>query len=275
MTSVAYKVEENIARIIINRPERRNTLDNEVTAELDAALDRALEAPEVRAIVLEGEGESFCAGWNLNLDVEALGDEVWPQWMGMQKGAEHRRKWWTSRKPIVCKVQGYALGAGFELAQLADFVIASDDAIFGETEIRYSLLTYPHAIWLIGIRNAKEVMMLGEKFGAQRAHEYGLVNRVVPRSSLDAEVMAIARRLAVMPTETMQLMKHMITRAADMQGLGQMQTWGIDLFVLSKVMNTPEKDEFARLTREKGMRAALAWTRDTFGDDYDKERHRG
>lgn len=275
MSSVAYTVEDRIARVTITRPERRNMLDDEITKALDAALDRALDTPDVRSIVLEGEGDSFCAGWNLNLDVEELDEEIWPQWSRMNLGADHQRKWWTSRKPIVCKVQGYCLGAGFELAQLADFVIASDDAIFGETEIRYSLLTYPHTIWLMGIRNAKEVMMLGEKFSAQRAVDYGLVNRVVPRSDLDLEVVNMARRLARMPTETMQLMKYMITRSADMQGLHDMQLWGRDLFVLSKIMGTPEKDEFARLAREKGMRSALAWTRDVFGDDYDKERGRG
>lgn len=270
MTSVIYTVANHLAYITINHPERRNTLDDLVQDELDGALERALSDDDVRAIVLAGEGESFCAGWNLNLDVEALEDDVWSQWQAMHRNVDHRRKWWESKKPIVCRVQGYCLGSGFELAQLADFVIASEDAIFGETEIRYSLTTYPHTIWLMGIRNAKEVMMLGEKFGADEAHQYGLVNWVVQAEELDAKVEEVASRLAKMPTETMQLMKYMITRSADMQGMADMQSWGLDIFVLSKIMMTPEKEKFSSLAKERGMREALAWTRTEFGDRFDR-----
>ncbi|MHA3723419.1 enoyl-CoA hydratase/isomerase family protein [Leucobacter sp. HY1910] len=275
MPSVLYRVHEHVARISLNLPERRNMLDDDVEAELDAALERAQRDADVRCIILTGEGESFCAGWNLNLDVENMDSSVWEEWASSNDGAARRQKWWRCRKPVVAAVRGYCLGAGFELAQLSDFVVASEDAIFGETEIRYSLISYAHTIWLMGIRNAKEVMMLGEKFDAERARDYGLVNRVVSSEELEDAALELAKRLAKMPTETMQLMKYMITKSADVQGLSHMHDWGLDLFALSKVIHTPEKQEFAKIANESGMRAALAWTREEFGDDFDRRARRG
>ena len=192
--------------------------------------------------------------------------DVWEQWEDLQDQRNMQLKMLDFSKPIVCAVQGYCLGGGFELASLVDLVVAADSAVFGETEIRYSLLGQPNNIWLLGVRRAKEIMMLGDRFSADEGFRIGFVNRVVPEAELFKYAHKIAEKLAKMPSETMRMLKRILNKSVEAQGMKIMGDWGWDMFLLSKIMVTKDRKEFNRIAAERGMKAALKWSNDKFDD---------
>lgn len=265
-TYLLYDVADCVATITLNRPDVLNALNKEVHIELDHAMDQALADPEVNSILLAGAGKSFCAGFDLKESGEASMGPVWDQWVTLQDQRKETLKMWDSPKPIVSAVQGYCFGGGMALANNADLVIAAEDAVFGETEIRFSLMPQPATVWLVGLRRAKELLMLGERFSAAEAYRIGLVNRVVPSDQLGAEARKIAVKLARMPAETMRLAKRVLNKAVDIQGFREMGDWGWDLFLLSKLMVTKNRAEFNRIVQEKGLREAYRWMNERHGD---------
>lgn len=263
-TNFHYSVENGVATIMLCRPEKLNALTVHIWDEMEQAVDQSLADPEVHSILLCGEGKAFCAGFDLEMSTKDGHGEVWGQWDGLQAQRAQMMKLWDSPKPIVAAVQGYCLGGGYELMSLADLVIAADDAVFGETEMRYSLMPQPNTLWLCGLRHAKEIMMLAEKFGAEEAYRIGLVNRVVPREDMMKEARRIAEKLARMPGETMRMTKRVINKALDAQGYRQMGDWGWDLFLLSKLMVTELRKEFDEIGQTQGMKAAFKWMNEHF-----------
>ena len=258
-SKIRYEVADAVAFITLNRPQVHNALDPDVYRELTDASERALNDPAVNAILLAGEGKSFCSGWDLSQSIDEPEPTLWGQWLGQQSRHQLRLTFWYAAKPVLCAVQGYCLGAGYELANQADLLIASDDAIFAEPEIRYSWVPHPMTVWLIGLRRAKEKLLLGDRFDAAEAYRVGLVNWVVPREQLAAESRRLAIRLARMPTETMQLTKRALNQVLDMQGFRVSSDWGNEMFLWSQQVVTERKKEFVRLAEEQGTKAALKW----------------
>ena len=258
-TKIRYEVADAVAFITLNRPKVLNALDPDVYRELTQASALALGDPSVNAILLAGEGKSFCSGWDLSQSVDEPEPTLWGQWLGLQGRHKLRQTFWYAAKPVLSAVQGFCLGAGYELAHQADLVIAADDAIFCEPEIRYSWVSHPMTVWLIGLRRAKEKLMFGDRFDAAEAYRIGLVNWVVPREQLAAESRRLAVKLARMPTETMQLTKRTLNRALDIQGFKASSDWGNDTFLLSQQIVTERKKEFVRIAEEQGVKAALQW----------------
>ena len=265
---ILVEIEDGVGILTLNRPEKLNTLNPDISRELGQAIDQALENREVNAILLSGEGRAFCAGFDFGSTAQtqahAPAPSIFDHWLRMQQIFHSRMKLWDSPKPVVCAVQGYCLGDGFELTNLADLVVASDDAVFGQPEIRYSVMNYPLTLWLVGLRRTKEMMMLGETFDAPEAYRIGLVNRVVPRDQLDAEASRVAEKLARMPAETMRILKYMFSRASDLRGLRDMFQWGMDLFLINRAFETNERKEFDRIAKEQGVKAALHWAEQHF-----------
>ena len=263
-TNFLYSVEDGVATIMLNRPEKLNALTVEIWNEMENVMENAVHDQNVKSILLCGKGRSFCAGFDLEMSTKDGKGEVWGQWDGLQKQRQQMMKLWDSPKPIVAAIQGYCLGGGYELMSLADLVIASEDAVFGETEMRYSLMPQPNTLWLCGLRQAKEIMMLAEKFSAAKALEIGLINRVVPAEDLQKEALRVAKKLARMPEETMRMTKRVINEALDAQGYRSMGNWGWDLFLLSKLMVTQLRREFDEIGAEKGMKEAFRWMNERF-----------
>jgi enoyl-CoA hydratase/carnithine racemase len=202
-----YVVDEGIARITINRPERRNSLSWAVITELRAAMARAKEDPDVRVVVLTGAGDkAFSAGADLT---------------GMASGASfaelHDARGELARlfldmyqlgKPTIARVRGYALAGGFGLALACDLVVAADDAQFGTPEINVGLWPYMITIPLTRSMPPKkvlELMLTGRRVDATEAERIGFVNRVVPVADLDPVVDELARELASKSPAIMKL----------------------------------------------------------------------
>ena len=184
--SVLVERDGHIAHLILNRPESLNAIDNTLGEELGAACDSLAADTDVWAIIFRGAGErAFCAG----ADLKARRDFTPEQWQAQRE--LFRRMFKQLRdvpQPMIAAVHGYALGGGTELAMLADFVVASDDAVFGLTEVSLGIIpggggtqSLPR---LIGRNRAKELIFSARRIRAAEALDLGLVNHVVPRAEL-------------------------------------------------------------------------------------------
>jgi len=251
--------DERVVRITLNRPDRLNVLSPPVYDELFDALQEACDDAAVRAIVLSGRGEHFCAGFDLAVSDDAAIDQpVWEQWRSMSAQRSRMQGIAEAPKPIVAAVAGYCLGGGFELANYCDFIVAADTATFGEPEVRFSLAAHPRLLYFVPLRKAKEIQLLGGRFGAEYAERIGLINAVVPASELSDWAFEFAQRLAELPPETIQHTKSIMDRVLDLQGLRVLDGAFTSDFVVSKLTDTEQRRAFREQRRTRGLRHALS-----------------
>ena len=206
-----------IATITLNRPGARNALDMTMRQEMLAALDEVDADASSRVLVLTGAGEHFCAGG----DVKSMRER-------RQTAAEGRHRVQLLNtmvlrlvdfpRPTIAMVDGYAVGAGTNLALCCDLVVASERAKFGELFSKIGLAPDGGGTWLlprlVGLARAKELIFTGDVFDAAEAARLGLVNRVVPAAELRAVTRALAEKIAAGPPAVQRMAKHMINRAA-------------------------------------------------------------
>jgi enoyl-CoA hydratase len=262
-------------RLVLDRPEKLNALSGGLVAELVAAIDVAEADPDVRVVVLQGAGRAFCSGYDLTEEAEGgIGGPVaWRTLLAADVAATLRLL--DCAKPVIAQVHGYALAGGLELAMACDLIVAAEGTKLGEPEIRYG--SAPVALlmpYLIGQKRTRELLLTGDLIDAVEAERIGLVNRVVPADRLDAEVDALADRLARTPPEVMGPTKRMLNRAMDAAGFREAVQAGIDLGAIINAADTPEQREWDAIVRRDGLKAALAW-RDARYDERLAESGRG
>lgn len=218
MADLEYAVQDGIARLTINRPDRRNALSYDVMYGLQERLAEARADDAVRVVVVTGAGEqAFCAGADLTGIADNSGAIAAHD--GRGAFAELFRDLWSLGKPTIARVRGFALAGGFGLAMSCDFVIAADDAQFGTPEVNVGLWPYMITIPLlrsIPPRLVLELMMTGRRVDATEAAAVGLVNRVVPVAELDAAVDTLAGELAAKSPLVLRLGKTAFQRVLDM-----------------------------------------------------------
>ena len=166
-------------------------------------------------------------------------------------------KIWQMPKPVIAAVRGYAVGQGSELAGICDLTIAAEDAVFGELQIRHGFLP-PILItpFLIGMKQAKEALMLGERINAQDALRLGLVNRVVPTESLlESAIEEIAKKLAALPQNAVRTNKLIVNRAYEIAGFRQALDYRSDPAIAANSGDTAEPDPHLAVLREQGWEA--------------------
>jgi len=206
MASVVVERHEGVLEIILNRPDILNAVNRETIAALAAAVAEAVEG-DARVVLLRGAGAHFCAGGDITMFAELIRLPPAERQIALYRivATLHplliRMRYMP--KPVVAIVQGAAAGFGLSLVLAADLALAADDAVFTSGYIHLGTspdggmtATLPH---IVGIKHAAELMLLGDRFDAQRALALGLVNRVVPAGALDAEAAALAARLAAGP----------------------------------------------------------------------------
>jgi enoyl-CoA hydratase len=235
---VRYERDSAIARVTLNRPEYRNAQNSAMTYALDDAFGRAAADDEVSVIVLSGAGEHFSAGHDIGTpgrDVDTSFERragLWWDHVG-KLGGESRyareqevylgmcRRWRELPKPTIAQVHGACIAGGLMLAWVCDLIVASDDAFFADPVVRMGIpgVEYFAHPWVMGPRQAKEFLFLGERVDAARALQLGMINRVVPRATLADEVTAMAGRIAAMPRFGMALTKKAVNQAEDTMGL--------------------------------------------------------
>jgi enoyl-CoA hydratase len=247
-------------RLTLNRPDKLNALSAELVDALAAAIERATADPEVRVIAMAGAGRAFCSGYDLS--EEAAGDihgpVAWRDLLAADVAAT--LKVLDCPKPVIAQVHGYALAGGLELAMACDLIVAAQGTKLGEPEIRYGsapvTLLMPY---LVGQKKTRELLFTGDLIDASEAERIGLVNRVVPAEHLEAEVDALADRIARTPSEVIAPTKRMLNRAMDAMGFREAVEAGIDLGAIINAADTPDQREWDEIVRRDGLKAALAW----------------
>jgi len=235
---VLYERDGAIARVTLNRPEYRNAQNSAMTYALDGAFYRAAADDDVKVIILSGAGKHFSAGHDIGTpgrDVDTSFDRragLWWDHVG-KLGGESRyareqevylgmcRRWRELPKPVIAQVHGACIAGGLMLAWICDLIVASDDAFFADPVVRMGIpgVEYFAHPWVMGARQAKEFLFVGERVDAGRALQLGMVNRVVPREQLEAEVDALAAKIATMPRLGLALTKKAVNQAEDAMGL--------------------------------------------------------
>jgi enoyl-CoA hydratase len=234
---ILYEQRGAIALISLNRPRYRNAQNSAMTYALDGAFHRAAMDDSVAVIVLRGIGDHFSAGHDIGSpgrDVDVSYDRItmWPDHHG-KPGIESRlnresevylelvRRWRELPKPTIAMVHGACVAGGLMLAWACDLIIASDDAFFADPVLRMGApgVEYFAHPFQMGPRFAKEFLFLGERVDAARAHELGMINRVVSQSALETETIAIAEKIAAMPRMALTLTKKAVNFAEDEMGL--------------------------------------------------------
>jgi 2-(1,2-epoxy-1,2-dihydrophenyl)acetyl-CoA isomerase len=214
--AVDYELTESVARVHLNRPHRLNAVVPELTAALVAAFNRARD-DGARVVVLAGRGRAFCSGHDLK---EQLPPEtVLATRLRVEQIQDVTRAIRRFPGPVIAAVHGYALGAGCEFALGCDLVVAAEDAQFGFPEVSVGLSVTGGISrllpLLVGPVRAKELLLVGERFGAARALELGLVNQVTAAGEHEQAAAALAARLRDRPPLAMALAKQALDRGAD------------------------------------------------------------
>ncbi|MEG3059907.1 MAG: enoyl-CoA hydratase [Comamonas sp.] len=245
-----------VRRITLNRAEMRNAQSQQMLDELDAAFEAARLDSATRVVVLAANGPHFSAGHDLKqAQAERAEFTVEERWAyEEQRYFGYCMRIWDFPKPTIAQVQGGCIAAGLMLANMCDLIVASEDAFFSDpvthTMGAASLEVLIHP-WVLGLRQAKEMLFTGERISAQQAREFGMVNRVVANDRLGEDTLALAQRIAKAPPFAMQLLKKSLNRSMDVQGMRQALSAHFDVHQLSHVT-----EEYRR-TKEAGLASAI------------------
>jgi len=258
---VRYEVDGPIAIITLNRPDKLNAINSQMIRELGLALDRAEGDPDVRVIVLRGEGKAFSAGFDLAGGDSQSENRIEALRANLQLDFDIIMRFWDSPKTTISAVHKYCLGSALEMAVACDITVAAEGCRFGEPEVKFgSGIVTMILPWLIGPKRAKELLLTGDdEVTAERALEMGLVNRVVPAEQCLAEALRIARAIAVNDRVAVALTKKAINRSYEVMGMRQALLQSLELDVSIESSESPESREFDRIIAEDGIKAALAW----------------
>jgi enoyl-CoA hydratase len=217
VSTVLYAAHDGVAEIRFNRPERLNAVNAQLYEELHAALGRAEADPGVRVAVLTGEGRAFCVG--ADLKEHRAGRTAFERRQYLRGEQLVCRRLVCLGKPVVAAVNGYALGAGAEMAVAADFLLMADSARIGFPEVSIGNAPGGGLTWLlprlVGLAKARELVFTGERIDGREAVRIGLANRHFADAEFRAGVDAFARQLAEKAPHSMQLAKEQLNLAAE------------------------------------------------------------
>ena len=278
---IQYEVGDRLATITFNRPERRNAIHWAMSAEISAALSEAEGDENVRVIILKGAGASFSAGYDLDKSAgspprqtgratatsETPNEQVsvWDNRARVQGHIDYMLEIWNCWKPVIAQVHGECLGGASALALACDLMIVSEDARLGHPGTRALAPGEETAIfaWHVGLKKSMEMVLTGDSLTAREMLDYQMANYVFPLEQLESETRAIARRIANVDSQLLSLSKTMIHRVFEQIGFSStMKSSGEYVTVAGRL---PSNQEFKRIAREQGLRAALKWRDEPFG----------
>jgi enoyl-CoA hydratase len=263
MAKVLYERDGRIARITLNRPEVMNAIDDELPGALADAVARADNDPGAHVIVLAGAGRAFCAGYDLT--AYASGNKGYTQkmpWDPMQDYArmsDNTNKFMSlfrSKRPVICKVQGFAVAGGSDIALCSDMIVMAEDARIGYPPVRvWGCPTTAMWVYRLGAEKAKRMLFTGDKIDGREAERLGLVLKAVPADRLDEEVDALAHRVAGVPQNQLMMQKLMVNQALANMGLHTTQMIATVFDGITR--HTREGLNFKRRAAEVGWKQAV------------------
>jgi enoyl-CoA hydratase len=291
--TLIYESEGPVARVTLNRPERGNGITSRMPVELAECVERANLDPAIHVIALAGNGTGFCGGYDLVAsaegDMSGLGGAEVPPGSPLDPatiGANHQPEsnWdpvtdyqfmarnvrgfmslFHSEKPVLCKVHGYCVAGGTDMALCSDLLVVAEDAKIGYPPARVwgSPTT---AMWALrlGAMRAKRLLLTGDSLTGAEAAEWGLATEAVPAAGLDERFEWLLERVARMPINQLVMMKLLVNQTVETQGLRQAQTLGT--FFDGIARHTEEGHAFVRRAAESGFREAVRERDEPFGD---------
>jgi enoyl-CoA hydratase len=218
----------HIRRVTLNRPEKRNALSSGLRHEIVAAVREGEGDPDVRVTIIRANGPSFCGGYDLTQNVTGTGpttpaaDYPYAGAGGFQRSVvDLWTSMWDLSKPVIAQVHGHCLAGGSELATGCDLVYVAEDARIGYPAVRFGTPDMQYHAWLMGMRRGMELMLTGDSMTGIEAADWGFANRAFPAGKLGEETLRIARRIANIPSDVLQVNKRTIHRAMDHMGMRQ------------------------------------------------------
>ena len=265
LQTLTYSTEGRIARITLNRPERLNAIVPAMPREIRLAVERANADDEIHVIILQGAGRAFCSGYDLKEFAEGQGDTPCTQSMPWDPMVDYRAmkgftddffSLWRSHKPTICKVQGFAVAGGSDIALCCDLVVMAEDAQIGYMPARvWGCPTTAMWVYRLGAEKAKRMLLTGDTIAGRTAKEWGLVIDAVPEAQLEEAVMKLANRMAGVPKNQLMMQKLMINQAYDNMGLANTQM--IATLFDGITRHSPEGQWFKHYAEEKGYKEAV------------------
>jgi enoyl-CoA hydratase len=260
-------VSPYVRRITLNRPEKRNALNHALRGEIIDCLQKNDLDPDVRVTIIRGGGKCFSAGYDLGGGNEGLelpfftppGEGQWPRhvtdgWMSI----------WDLSKPVIAQVHSYCLAGGSELATGCDLVYVAEDAKIGYPAVRFGVPDMHFHAWTLGMRTAMQMMLTGDSISGVEAARLGWANCAYPAEELDEKVLEIAKRIAQIEPDLLQLNKRLVHRGMEIMGFRTAVRIGTELCALGT--HTASMAKFIKSMEEKGLTGALTARDEQFGD---------
>jgi len=271
---IVERPRERVGRITLNNPQKRNPITNEMRAEIFRALEAAEVDDSIRVTVIRGAGKCFSLGYDLKAGVRGAHEQNQPFYTakGLGNWARHliesNFRMWDMAKPIIAQVHGYCIAGASELALASDLVYVAEDAIIGYPIVRNgtppNVQFYP---WLMGMRDAMEMMLTGDSISGAEAAQNGFANRAYPADELEDAVLNMAERVAKVPSDVQQFNKRAVHAQMETMGIRHGLRAGAEIHTLARYTETCQAMQKA--VRED-FSGALAKRDATFGD-YEKK----
>src|SRR5436190_16355867 len=259
-----------VRRLTLNRPEKRNALNNELRGAIFKALEAHDNDPEVRVTILRGAGPAFCSGYDLSADNRT--GQPYHSAAGLGQWSRHVVDgWfriWDLAKPVIAQLHGWCLAGGTELATACDVVYVADDAQIGYPPVR--LMSPPdmqYHPWLMGMRRAMELMLTGDAMSGREAAEWGFATRSFPLDELEARTLDFAERAAKVPVELQQINKRSVHRAMEIMGARAAMRAGTEIQALAFTTEA-SRAYMSTFRRDGGSVKQQLDQRDTAFGDY-------
>lgn len=271
-TILVERPDPAVARIVMNRPDARNAQNLQMTYDLNAAFDDAVQDDSVKVIILAGAGPHFSAGHDLRATTKNGAGIDFPPigaWGGFREPGAHgrmareqeiylqiTRRWRNLAKPTIAEVHGKCIAGGLMLAWACDLIVAADSAEFCDPVVTMGVCGVEWFVhpWELGPRKAKELLFTADSWSAQEAHQLGMVNHVVPATELSAFTMALAQRIAAKPSFALKMTKEAVNRSVDIQG----QPAAIDqAFALHQLCHAHNLQEFGMIVDPSGLHPSV------------------
>ncbi|QDG54153.1 crotonase/enoyl-CoA hydratase family protein [Persicimonas caeni] len=262
---ILYEKDGPLARITLNRPDKLNAIDEEMPRALQAAVERANRDDDVRVIVLSGAGRAFCSGYDLEIFAESprpcpgSQEMPWDPMVDYRLMSENTRCFmslWRGHKPVVCKVHGFAVAGGSDIALCSDIIVMAEDAKIGYPPARvWGCPTTAMWVYRLGAERAKRMLLTGDLIDGKEAERIGLVSEAVPADELDTTVEKLAERMASVPLNQLMMHKMLVNQAYSNMGMESTQMLATLFDGIAR--HTPEGVAFKERAEQEGFKAAV------------------
>jgi enoyl-CoA hydratase len=257
-----------IARLLLNRPDKLNAINDETPREIRAAVEWANEDTQVHVIVVEGDGKGFCGGYDLTQFGEGTVDHPCQQerhpwdpmedYAFMKRNTEDFMSLWRSAKPTIAKVHGHAVAGGSDIALCCDLLVMAEDARIGYMPTRvWGCPTTAMWTYRLGPTRAKQLMFTGDTIDGMTAAQWGLANEAVPVAQLEEATMKLAGRIAGVPRGHLAMHKMVVNQVMLNMGIEQSQQTATIFDGITR--HNPEGLWFRRYAQAQGFKAAVQW----------------